>query len=148
QRAVGRSTDSKPRLRGGGDKLLDLLPCHNVRGRSWQLLGAENRRRNLMVFVLGTEVAGESDYHPKPTGALRNRLCQSCPLDGDLGRNVMLLSCLGECSEAFQERTFAPQRETSRPTNSQISLDSSGQHGYTSGQGCAICRKAGISTLA
>ena len=101
-----------------------------------------------MTLVLGAEVAGESDDGPKPPGALRNRLGQSRPFDGGLDRNVALLSRLGERREAFQLKTFAPQYETSRPANSQISISSSGQHSYTSGQGWAICRKDGISTFA
>src|SRR6516225_3928181 len=101
-----------------------------------------------MTSILGAKISGESDNHSEPTGTLRNRRCQSRPLDGDTGRNVVLLSRLGERSETFQKRTFAPQRETSCPANGQIGLDGSGQHGYASGQGCAICRKALMSTLA
>src|SRR5437016_5716401 len=101
-----------------------------------------------MAFIFGTQIAGESDDHPKLTGALLPRLCQSCPLDGDLGRNVVLPSRLGEGGKAFQVRTLVPQDETSCPANSQIGLNSSGQHGYTSGQGWAICFKDGTSTLA
>jgi hypothetical protein len=101
-----------------------------------------------MTFVLGAKISGESDDDSEPTSTLRNRRCQSCPLDGDIGGNVVLLSHFGERSETFQKRTFAPQRETSRSANGQIGLDSSGQHGSASGQGCAICRKTMMSTLA
>src|SRR2546429_5688357 len=68
-----------------------------------------------MAFIFGTQIAGESDDHPKLTGALLPRLCQSCPLDGDLGRNVVLPSRLGEGGKAFQVRTLVPQDETSCP---------------------------------
>src|SRR6516162_3080073 len=101
-----------------------------------------------MTVILGAKISGEPDNHSEPAGTLRYRRCQSCPLDGHTGRNVVLLSRLGERSKALQKRPFAPQRETSRPANGQIGLDSSGQHGYASGQGCAICRKALMSTLA
>src|SRR5438552_18822145 len=127
---------------------LPIFRRQNVGGWSRQFFPAEKRWRHLMAFIFGTQIAGESDDHPKLTGASLPRLCQSCPLDGDLGRNVVLPSRLGEGGKAFQVRTLVPQDETSCPANSQIGLNSSGQHGYTSGQGWAICFKDGTSTLA
>jgi hypothetical protein len=101
-----------------------------------------------MTFILGAKIPGKSDDDSEPTGTLRNRRCQSRPLDGDIGRNIVLLSLLGEGSESFQMRTFTPQRETGCPVDRQIGLDSSDQHTSASGHGCAICRSAMMSTLA
>ena len=73
QRAVGYSTDSMLDLGGCGDKLPGLLASQNVRGWSPRSLSAENRWWHFMAFVFGAQIAGESNDHPKPTGALRKR---------------------------------------------------------------------------
>jgi len=51
-------------------------------GRPWPPIPAENGWRHLVAHVLGAQIACESDDDAEPAGALRNRWCQSRPLNG------------------------------------------------------------------
>jgi hypothetical protein len=101
-----------------------------------------------MAFVLGAEIAGESNHGPEPARALQHRLGQSRPLNRDGGADVVLPSGLRKHSEAFQLKALVAQGESGRPAYGQVGVGGGGQHGCTSGQGWAIDRSAVTSTLA
>src|SRR5262249_61625605 len=121
--------------------------CGGVGPPPWQFLGAKDRRRDLMAWVLGPRVSREPNDGPEPTRALRHRRSAAGPFNREIGGHVLLASCRRERGEALQLEIFAPQDKSSGAADREGHPDEIRPHGCTSRHGCAIDLRAVTSTL-
>src|SRR5262249_41554774 len=145
----GRAPERPIAQPGGGlDQLADLVQRQDVRRPPWQFLGAKDRRRDLMAWVLGPRVSREPNDGPEPTRALRHRRSAAGPFNREIGGHLLLASCRRERGGALSLGNFAPQGKSHRAGGPGGHPDETLQHGCTSGHGCAIDWRAVTSTFA
>ena len=101
-----------------------------------------------MVWIFRTDVPRKSNHLAKPARSLRQRRCRSSPLDGGFRADVVLARRIGERGKALQQAAFGPKCESRGSAYGDVRFHGLGQHDFTSGHGCAICRRVTTSTLA
>ena len=100
------------------------------------------------MSIFRANVARKSNHLSKSACSLTERRRGSSPLDGSFSADVALARSIGECGEALQQAAFGPKRESCGTAYRDVQLHGLGQHDFTSGHGCAICRRVITSTLA
>ena len=135
-------------LRCGLEDALDFVAGENVGNGSRPILTAEDGGRYFVALVFGTDVPRKSDHLAKPASSRRQQWCRSSPLDGGFRANVVFARRFGERCKAVQQAAFGPECESRGPAHGHVRLHGLGQHDFTSGHGCATCRRVTTSTLA
>jgi hypothetical protein len=77
-----------------------------------------------MGWILGSDVAAESNHLTKSAGTLIDRLRQSSPLDCNIGANVVFPSFIREDGKSSQEAALAFKLEPASTAHSQVGLHS------------------------
>jgi hypothetical protein len=85
---------------------LNVLAGKYVRNWPRGVLGTQDRRWQFVALIFGMRVSSESNHDTEPAGSLTCRSSLSCPLDSNIGANVMVTAGIGECGEASQAGAF------------------------------------------